>query len=344
MKSKKVLITGGAGFIGSNLASSLITDGHQVMLFDDLSRPGVEHNLAWLKENHGDQFELVKADVCDFPTLLKAAEGAELVFHTAGQTAVTTSVNDPRQDFFVNSLGTFNVLEAARLAGDDPILIYTSTNKVYGGMEDVEIEELETRYYYRDVIAGIQETRPLDFHSPYGCSKGSADQYVRDYARIYGLKSVVFRMSSIYGPHQFGIEDQAWVAYFLIALVKDWPLTIYGDGKQVRDILYIDDLVRAFKLAVENIDVTRGEIYNIGGGYTNSISIWTEFSSIVDRLLPGKAKFSGFADWRPGDQLVYVSDTSKANRDFQWHPEFDIERGVKQTFDWIKNNQKLFTR
>ena len=344
MKSKKVLITGGAGFIGSNLASSLIADGHLVMLFDDLSRPGVEHNLAWLQETHRDRFELVEADVCDFPALLKAAEGAELVFHTAGQTAVTTSVIDPRQDFLVNALGTFNVLEAARLAGDDPILIYTSTNKVYGGMDDVEIEELETRYYYRDIIAGIQETRPLDFHSPYGCSKGSADQYVRDYARIYGLRSVVFRMSSIYGPHQFGMEDQAWVAYFLIALVKDWPLTIYGDGKQVRDILYIDDLVRAFKLAAENIDVTRGEIYNIGGGYRNSISIWTEFSRIVDGLLPGKAKLTGFADWRPGDQLVYVSDTSKANRDFQWHPEVDIERGVNQTFDWINKNQNLFTR
>ena len=243
----RVLVTGGAGFIGSNLAHRLLTQGHDVIIYDNLSRQGTEKNVGWLRDNHGDGFVLVQGDVRDYPSVLQAVQGCEMVYHLAAQVAVTWSVADPREDFEINALGTLNLLEATRECEEPPILLFTSTNKVYGGMEEVEIVEQEKRYAYADLPRGVSEAQPLDFHSPYGCSKGAADQYVRDYSRIYGLRTVVMRMSCIYGPRQFGIEDQGWVAHFLISSVLGRPITIYGDGKQVRDILYVDDLLLAFE-------------------------------------------------------------------------------------------------
>lgn len=342
MNPSRILITGGAGFIGCNLADHFISKGHEVILFDNFYRKGVHHNVRWLRERHGDRFTLVEGDLRDYQALLRATEGAQVVYHTAAQTAVTTSVENPREDFEINALGTFNALEAARHVGDDPVFIFTSTNKVYGGMEDVVITEEATRYVYVDCPFGIDETRPLDFHSPYGCSKGAADQYVRDYARIYGLRTVVFRMSSIYGPHQFGVEDQAWVAYFVIAAVKGWPITIYGDGKQVRDVLYIDDLVRAFELATERIDVTAGQIYNIGGGPQNAISIWAEFAPLLSEILGRPVEAAGYGNWRPGDQRVYISDIRKAQRDFGWVPQVGIEEGLRRITGWVLENREIF--
>ncbi|MFQ5342181.1 MAG: NAD-dependent epimerase/dehydratase family protein [Anaerolineae bacterium] len=344
MEPRRVLITGGAGFVGCNLADHFIERGHQVTIFDNFYRKGVRHNVAWLQERHGDGFRVVEGDIRNYDAIRPAAEGIEVVYHVAGQTAVTTSVLDPREDFEINAWGSFNVLEAAREAGDNPVVIYTSTNKVYGGMEGVQVEGREARYEYVDHPFGIDERQPLDFHSPYGCSKGTADQYVRDYARIYDLPTVVFRMGSIYGPHQFGVEDQAWVAYFVIAAVKGWPITIYGDGKQVRDILYVSDLVRAFELATEHIDVTAGQIYNIGGGPDNTVSIWAEFAPILGEILGRPVDVAGYDDWRPGDQLVYISDIRKAQRDFGWRPRVGVEEGIRRITEWVLQNQEIFER
>jgi len=343
MKSQRVLITGGAGFIGSNLANRLLTEGHEVTVFDNLSRSGCELNLSWLRETHGaDSFRFVQADLTDFASLLHAAEGAQRIYHLAGQVAVTTSVKDPRQDFEANALGTFNALEAARQAADDPIFIYTSTNKVYGGMEDVKIVEEETRYWYADLPLGIPETQLLDFHSPYGCSKGAGDQYTRDYARIYGLRSVVVRQSCIYGYRQFGIEDQGWLAWFMIAALKERPISIYGNGKQVRDALFIDDLLDGYEAIVKNIDQVAGKIYNIGGGPENTISVWAEFGPLLEELL-GRSIPVKHGDWRPGDQPVYISDIRKAKKELGWQPQISVREGATRLFNWIKNNQHLFS-
>jgi CDP-paratose 2-epimerase len=261
-----------------------------------------------------------------------------VIYHTAGQTAVTTSVVNPREDFEINALGTFNALEAARLYGDDPVFIVTSTNKVYGGMDDVAVEETDTGYRFRDFPQGISEMRPLDFHSPYGCSKGTADQYAHDYARIYGLKSVVFRMSCIYGPHQWGMEDQAWVAWFVLAALNGRPITIYGDGKQVRDILFIDDLVSAFVAATERIDRTAGEVYNIGGGPERAISIWHDLQPILAEALGEDVQPAAYADWRPGDQKIYVSDTARARDHMGWSPRVGVREGVQRLVDWAREH------
>ena len=251
----KVLITGGAGFIGSNLAKRLLEEGHDVTVFDNLSRPGADANLKWLRQGSGSgRFLMVGGDVRDFSAMLKACTGMDYVYHLAGQVAVTTSVNNPRKDFEENALGTFNALEAARLVGNDPVFLYASTNKVYGGLGYLEIIEGKTRYSFGQFPAGIPESQPLDFHSPYGCSKGAGDQYTRDYFRIYGLRTVVLRQSCIYGYRQFGVEDQGWVAWFIIAALKGREITIYGDGKQVRDILFIDDLLDAYQAVVKGID------------------------------------------------------------------------------------------
>jgi len=337
-----ILITGGAGFIGSNLANYFLSRGEDVIIFDNLSRPGVERNLAWLQSVHGDtHLTYVPGDIREAAALETPVAQADTIYHLAGQVAVTTSVTHPVQDFEVNALGTLNVLEAARLSGHKPKIIFTSTNKVYGGMEDVTVVEDETRYAYQDYPAGIDETHSLDFHSPYGCSKGAADQYVRDYSRIYDLPTVVFRMSCIYGPRQFGSEDQGWVAYFIIASLLGWPITIYGDGKQVRDILYIDDLVRAFDLAREKISVTRGQVYNIGGGQSNTISIWREFGPILTELV-GRDIPVDYKAWRPGDQKVYVSDHSKATRDFGWRPQISSREGIAKLAAWVQDNLDLF--
>ncbi|HLF01394.1 MAG TPA: NAD-dependent epimerase/dehydratase family protein, partial [Anaerolineales bacterium] len=263
----KVLITGGAGFIGCNWAARLRRDGHTVTVLDNLSRKGAAANLAWLREQGAPgPLKFVQADVRDAAAVAEAAKGQNAIYHLAAQVAVTTSVINPREDFEINALGTFNVLEAARLAETQPVVVYASTNKVYGGMEDVRVSEESTRYRYTDLPLGLPETQPLDFHSPYGCSKGAGDQYVRDYARIYNLPTVVFRQSSIYGTRQFGVEDQGWLADFVIATVKGHPLNIYGDGKQVRDMLWVDDLLDAYEIALKHPEKIAGKIYNVGGG------------------------------------------------------------------------------
>ncbi len=285
--SMKVLITGGAGFIGSNLADYYLKQGYEVIIFDNLSRGGTQQNLELLINAHRDSGRLrfVKGDIRNMDDVLDVVEDdIGLVFHCASQVAVTTSVEDPYTDFEVNAAGTIHLLEAIRHVGINPIFFFTSTNKVYGGMEDVETVENDSRYAFRDFPEGISEERPLDFHSPYGCSKGAADQYVHDYARIYDFNTVVFRMSCQYGIRQFGNEDQGWVAHFVISALQGKPLRIFGNGKQVRDILYIDDLIRAFELARKNIRYTRGNIYNIGGGHRFALSLRELIALLEEQL------------------------------------------------------------
>ena len=336
-----VFITGGAGFIGSNLTHRQIGAGHTVTVYDDLSRRGADKNVAWLRAEHGDRWTFVRADIRDFETLRRATAGADIIYHMASQVAVTTSVVDPRHDFEVNALGTFNVLEAARLSGRRPIVIYASTNKVYGGMEDVAVAETPTGYAYRDFPLGIPETQPLDFHSPYGNSKGCGDQYVRDYARIYDLPTVVFRQSCIYGTRQFGVEDQGWVAWFLIAAVTGRPITIYGDGKQVRDVLWVDDLIDLYQAAVGRIDIAAGQVYNVGGGPDNVLAVWSELGPMLESLVGRKVPVSWDA-WRPGDQRIFVADVSKAGRELGWRPKVSKAEGVRRLYEWVVANRELF--
>jgi CDP-paratose 2-epimerase len=337
----KILITGGAGFIGSNLADFYIGQGAQVRLYDNLSRRGTPHNLAWLRERHGERFEFVQADIRDMGPLTRAAADVDVIFHLAAQVAVTTSITDPRSDFETNALGAFNVLEAARLSGRNPAVVFTSTNKVYGGMEDVGVEAGAQGYYFADYPHGIPEDHPLDFHSPYGCSKGAADQYVRDYSRIYGLPTVVFRMSCIYGLRQFGNEDQGWLAHFAIAASLGRPITIYGDGKQVRDVLFVDDLVQAFGLAVSNIERAKGQVFNIGGGPDNALAVWAEFGPQLESLL-GRPIPVTYADWRFGDQRIYVSDIRKAEQELGWRPTIGKADGIRRLVRWVQDNLSQF--
>ena len=339
---RNYLITGGAGFIGSNYVARLLKRGEGVIIYDNLSRAGAVRNLDWLRKTYGENsFRLVQADVRDFQTLQQSAQEADVIVHLAGQVAVTTSVVNPRNDFEINALGTFNVLEAARLSGRDPIVIYASTNKVYGGMEEVRVKELESRYAYVDYPFGIPETFGLDFHSPYGCSKGCGDQYTRDYSRIYGLRTVVMRQSCIYGTRQFGIEDQGWVAWFVIAAVKRLPITIYGDGKQVRDVLFVEDLCDVYDLAIERIDLSAGQVFNIGGGADFTISVWQEFGPLLEKLL-GEDIPVKRGDWRPGDQRVFISDIRKAQQVLGWKPKVGVEEGIQRLYEWVKSNQDLF--
>jgi CDP-paratose 2-epimerase len=340
--AKNYLITGGAGFIGSNYVHRLLQRGEKVTLYDNLIRAGASKNLAWLEESFGKNgSRLIVGDVADAALLTEAAKDADIIVHLAGQVAVTTSVIHPREDFEANALGTFNTLEAARASGRDPVFVYASTNKVYGGMEDVALAEDPTRWRYADLKHGCPETQPLDFHSPYGCSKGAGDQYVRDYARIYGMRTVVMRQSCIYGPRQFGIEDQGWVAWFVIATVLGRPITIYGDGKQVRDVLHVDDLLDAYDAAIEKIDGVIGRVYNIGGGPENVMSVWAEFGPILEKLLDRKVEVAR-GDWRPGDQKVFYADIRKAERELGWKPKIGVEQGVERLFAWVKENQTLF--
>ena len=338
----KYLVTGGAGFIGSNYVHRLLNRGEQVLIYDNLSRGGAARNLEWLNQEHGENsFGLIVGDVRDSTGMNEAAAEVDVIVHLAGQVAVTTSVTNPREDFEANAIGTFNMLEAASLSGRNPIVIYASTNKVYGGMEEVALVDEPTRWRYRDLANGCPETQPMDFHSPYGCSKGAGDQYVRDYARIYGLPTVVMRQSCIYGPRQFGIEDQGWVAWFIIAAVMGRPLTIYGDGKQVRDILHVDDLLDAYDRAIERISVAAGQVYNIGGGPGNVMSVWTEFRPKLEQLLGASIEVAR-ADWRPGDQRVFYADISKAERELGWKPKVGVDEGVQKLFEWVKQNRALF--
>lgn len=337
----KVIVIGGAGFIGSNAANRYMQRGDNVVVVDDLSRRGTEKNLGWL-QSKGD-FAFHKIDIREAePVARFLAEhaDADLVLHLAGQVAVTLSVQDPRDDFEVNALGTFNVLEGARRAEIKAPIIFSSTNKVYGGMEEVGVVEVNGRYGYRDLAAGVSEEQNLDFHSPYGCSKGAADQYVRDYHRIYGLRTVVLRQSCIYGYRQFGAEDQGWVAWFSIASQLGRPITVYGDGKQIRDVLWIDDLLDAFDAAAARIDVAAGQVYNVGGGPNNTLSLRELLTYLGERQgseIPFRSE-----DWRPGDQKVFVSDIRRAGRDLQWTPKVGREQGLDLLYDWVAANKPLF--
>ena len=331
-----VLITGGAGFIGTNLADRLLSDGRRVALYDNLSRPGAERNLQWLAQRHGDRVRLHLADTRNDLALREALGGVTTVFHLGAQVAVTTSLTDPLHDFDVNSRGTLNLLEEIRRLDNPPGLLFTSTNKVYGALDDLQLQLAGQRYEPADPALrgrGISEQRKLDFHSPYGCSKGAADQYVLDYARTYGLPAVVFRMSCIYGPRQRGNEDQGWVAHFLLRALKNEPLTIYGDGCQVRDILFVEDLVAAFLQAEQHLDRLSGQAFNIGGGAANTISLLELIDRMADLL--GQRPLLRYGEWRPGDQRYYVSDTRKFREATGWRPRVNVAVGLRRLQQWL---------
>jgi CDP-paratose 2-epimerase len=337
----RVLITGGLGFIGVNTALDFFKNGHDISIIDNLSRKGNIENYTHLQENI--KFTLYNRDIrnyFDMENIFKSNK-FDVVIHLAAQVAVTSSVKNPREDFEINCLGTFNILECLRLHCPDVIMLYSSTNKVYGNFKS-KIEEKEFRYVYGGDVSGINEEQNLDFHSPYGCSKGSADQYARDYNRIYGLKTVVLRQSCIYGPNQFGIEDQGWVSWFSIASLFNKKFTIYGDGKQVRDVLHVYDLIELYKSVIKNIDTCSGNIYNAGGGPENTMSL-LELIKLIENKLGEKLTY-GYSDWRPGDQKIYISDISKIKNDTEWQPVIDVETGVCMMIDWISNNRPMFKK
>ena len=336
---KRILITGGAGFIGTNLAARCLSEGRSVTILDNLARPGVEQNAAWLRDKHGERLHLEIADIRDAAHVESAVADAEQVFHFAAQVAVTTSLVDPRHDCEVNIGGTLNVLEAIRNCKSPPQLVFTSTNKVYGALSDLALEKNGIRYQPLDagLRTGIAEDRPLDFHSPYGCSKGAADQYVLDYARTFEIPAVVFRMSCIYGPYQQGTEDQGWVAHFIKQAITSQQIEICGDGMQVRDLLFVDDLVDAFLLAQANIRTLSGQAFNVGGGLGNTCSL-LELVNSFDGLQIGKPKLKP-APWRAGDQLYYVSDTRKLKAATGWAPKVSVREGVARLHRWLLENQ-----
>jgi len=337
---RHTLITGGAGFIGTNLADRLLSAGKPVMIYDDLSRAGVDRNLAWLREHHGDLLRVEVADIRDRGPLRSAVRNADQVFHFAAQVAVTTSLTDPLTDFEINVGGTLNLLEEIRARETPPPLLFTSTNKVYGSLSDLAMEQSETRYQPLDASlrGGISEDRPLDFHSPYGCSKGSADQYVLDYARTFGLPAMVFRMSCIYGYHQMGTEDQGWVAHFLLRALSGKPLVLYGDGRQVRDLLFAEDLVDAFLLAQSNVHTLSGQAFNIGGGLGNTLSL-LELLDLM-QLIHGKRPEVKMEPWRCADQRYYVSDTRKFKAATGWSPKVNARQGVERLYRWLVESRR----
>jgi CDP-paratose 2-epimerase len=338
----KLLVVGGAGFIGINTADYYLNKGEHVAVLDNFSRKGTEENIKWLQSRHKKNLEVIRADIVkDQEILDDAVSRVDVVLHFAAQVAVTTSVKNPRLDFETNVIGTFNLLEAIRKSSNKPILLYSSTNKVYGGMEDLETEEVNGHYEYKKLKKGVPESRCLDFHSPYGCSKGAADQYIRDYSRIFGLKTIVFRQSCIYGYRQFGVEDQGWVAWFTIASMFGKELTIYGNGKQARDVLFIDDLIEAYDKAIKNISRTNGQIYNIGGGPKNILSL-LELIKLLEEFFGRKIKYK-FSNWRPGDQPVFIADISKAKKEFGWGPRTRAKEGVFKLAKWVKENGGLFS-
>jgi CDP-paratose 2-epimerase len=337
---RPALITGGAGFVGTNLANRLLSEGQSVLLLDNLSRPGVEHNWHWLKQKYGHRVQLELADVRDRYTLQRLVPQVAQIYHLAAQVAVTTSLANPTEDFAVNVQGTMNLLEALRHLDTPPPLVFTSTNKVYGGLEHVELVEECDRYQPRDSqlrTYGVSEQQPLHFHSPYGCSKGTADQYILDYARSYGLPAVVFRMSCIYGPHQCGTEDQGWVAHFLKQVLNRQDITLFGTGKQVRDILFVEDLVDAFQLAQAYMPRLSGQAFNIGGSPSNSTSLLNLLDEI--RHLHRQPISVQLDDWRPSDQRYYVSDIRRFSAATGWQPKFSIHRGLACLYDWLKSQQ-----
>ena len=340
-EERSVLIFGGAGFIGSNWAHWLLenTDA-KVHVFDNLSRAGVRNNLESLRKAAGGSKRLTVTvgDIREAGAVERAVRDASEIYQFAAQVAVTTSMIDPRTDFDINLRGTFNVLEGVRKAGHKPFLLFTSTNKVYGALDNYELTTTRTRHDFKDV-EGVSEDQPLDFHSPYGCSKGAADQYVHDYARMFEIPAVVFRMSCIAGARQFGTEDQGWVAHFLYSAMRHNPLVIYGDGKQVRDVLCVDDLVRAFEAVRTHIRTTRGQAYNVGGGPENTVSL-LELLSELEKLIGGRVPYM-FDEPRPGDQLVYVTNYGKLKRDTGWKPQVSVRQTLHRIQDWWERNREL---
>ena len=336
---RPILITGGAGFIGCNLADRFAADGHRVLVLDALSRPGVERNLEWLKERHGNRITSIVADIRDEDEVARASADVKAVFHMAAQVAVTTSIVDPRDDFETNVRGTIHVLDAIRTRREPVPVIFASTNKVYGDLGEVDFDCVGNRYVPRSDIAerGIGEAWPLDFHTPYGCSKGAADQYVLDYARSYGIPTTVFRMSCIYGRRQMGTEDQGWVAHFLIQALAGEPVTIYGDGRQVRDVLDISDTVEAYVRALERIDSVQSRAFNLGGGPFNAVSLLQLTDEI--RRLTGRKTELRFEDWRQGDQRWYVSDTSAATKALGLKPPRPWREGVPALVEWLESER-----
>ena len=342
----KVLVTGGSGFVGSHVADYYAKKGYDVICYDNISRAtllkkelNTTYNWDYLKQF--SNVKLIKGDIRDFEKLKDVMKDVDVIIHTAAQTAVTTSVTDPKADFEANVLGTFNVLEAARLANTDPTIVYCSTNKVYGeNVNKIDVLEKDSRYVFEDKFKmGVSETFSIDLceHTPYGCSKLSGDLYVQDYGHLYGLKTGVFRMSCIYGTRQFGVEDQGWVAWFTIATLLEKPITIYGDGKQVRDVLYVKDLVNAFDLFV-NSNLKQG-VFNTGGGANNTISL-LELLDLLQKLTGKKSELT-FSDWRPSDQKVYISDISKIGEKLDWKPQISPEEGVLKLVEWVKGNKDI---
>jgi CDP-paratose 2-epimerase len=333
---RPVLITGGCGFIGCNLVKTLAERGHDVIAFDNLEREGSRENARWLKGLHGDRVEIKQGDVRDAEATRSAVKRAAAVLHLAGQVAVTTSLDHPIDDFEINARGTLNVLEAVREANRNAPVVFASTNKVYGrvlGDDQVRRDNLRYAPAQEQYQNGISENFPLDFHSPYGCSKGTADQYVHDYARVYGLRAVVLRMSCIYGPRQFGTEDQGWIAHFYLQSLRGKGITIYGDGYQVRDALHVDDAVAAWLAVLNKIDSTRGEVFNLGGGRENSVSL-REVLDLMATMDRHPADVS-YRAWRAGDQPWYVSDTSKLQQRTGWAPRVSLSNGLQSLDEWL---------
>jgi CDP-paratose 2-epimerase len=335
-RAPTILITGGAGFVGTNLAEHLLMSGTKVRIVDSLARKGSERNLESLLEEYPQLMEFIRADVRDAEAMRSAVAGIEHIVHLAAQVAVTTSLEDPPSDFEVNARGTLNILEAARRSPLRPSLVFTSTNKVYGTLPDLRLHAQSKRYVPDDErlrTRGLSESRGLDFHSPYGCSKGAAEQYVLDYSRSYGLRTAVLRMSCIYGPHQNGTEDQGWVAHFVQRVMAGERITVYGDGLQVRDLLYVDDLVDAFERARHRMGSIAGRAFNIGGGPSNSVSV-LEVLDHLERLL-GRPPDLAFDQWRIGDQRYYVSDCSSFRAATSWRPRTSVATGLAALCDWF---------
>jgi CDP-paratose 2-epimerase len=338
---RPILITGGAGFIGCNIADRLAAQGEEVRIYDSLSRPGVERNLAWLKERHGSKIVSIVGDVRDEDEVVRAASEVKAVFHMAAQVAVTTSLVDPREDFEVNVRGTVNVLDAVRTRADCVPVIFASTNKVYGDFAELPFACDNDRYEPEGAIreTGIDEGRPLDFHTPYGCSKGAADQYVLDYCRSFDIPTVVFRMSCIYGQRQMGTEDQGWVAHFLIRALEGAPITLYGDGKQVRDILDVSDAVDAYVSSLERISKVRGRVFNLGGGPSNAVSLLQLTDEI--RHIIGREVEIRFEDWRQGDQRWFVANTAAARGELGLRAPVPWREGVARLAHWLADDRGI---
>ncbi|QQR49678.1 SDR family NAD(P)-dependent oxidoreductase [bacterium] len=331
----KILVTGGAGFIGCNVVKHFAEQGHEVFVIDNLSRQTALINIRWMRENL--LFNFLQLDITDRENLEKyfKVHTFDAVIHLAAQVAVTLSVQDPRHDFYVNALGTFNVLECVRLFSPHAVFINASTNKVYGKIAEQHLIEDTSRYRSPNPLyKGVSEEQPLEFFSPYGCSKGTADQYTLDYARIYGLKAITVRQSCIYGPHQFGVEDQGWIAWFIIAHLEKKPITIYGNGKQVRDVLYVSDLVDFYELAIMNAEKVQGLAFNMGGGQQNSLSL-LEFFDVLKGLAGDKIQYS-FDNWRPGDQLMFISDNTRSEALLGFNPKISCDQGIAKIYEWLK--------